>query len=283
MPKRQTPLNVLVLYTNGHLGSSIILNQLCQSPLFNVVGVIKVQPLKWSFSGLKKLKKKMVGLGWRFGWLMLWQHFWQLMGYVLGTLFPFSKRLRPTWRLSQLYDFPVWHVDNVNAESVCDRVRTLNPELLVSAYFSQILKSEILSIPKRGCLNVHPGWLPAYRGAMAYFWVLKNGEDHAGVSVHWMDQGIDTGALIARKKFQISQGMTQQQVLVRTATIGARLLRRIGLKMLQETPLEPIANNPDEGDYYTFPGEKDFDVYFKANRFFRIRDVLKTTLRRPGK
>ena len=82
-------------------------------------------------------------------------------------------------------------------------MRQCQPDVLVSAYFSQILKSEIIQLPRFGVLNIHPGWLPAYRGAMAYFWVLHNGSDPGGVSVHWIDEGIDTGEILERRFFRI--------------------------------------------------------------------------------
>jgi methionyl-tRNA formyltransferase len=145
----------------------------------------------------------------------------------------------------------------------------------VSAYFSQILKSEIIALPSHGVLNIHPGWLPAYRGAMAYFWVLHNGSDRGGVSVHWIDEGIDTGEILERRSFPIPDNATQETVLMLTAVIGTRLLRRVIRRMQSGQPARKVPVEPaTHDDYYPMPGDKEFASYFEQRRFFRIRDVL---------
>jgi len=128
-------------------------------------------------------------------------------------------------------------------------------------------------------LNVHPGWLPVYRGAMAYFWVLRQGDESAGVSVHWIDEGVDTGSLVARRSFVIKPGMTQQRVLTITAIIGARLLKRIGQKLLSGQMPDTIKVNIQKASYYPMPDSDDFNEYFKTRRFFRIRDLLRYILK----
>ncbi|MGK0298115.1 MAG: methionyl-tRNA formyltransferase [Gammaproteobacteria bacterium] len=87
-------------------------------------------------------------------------------------------------------------MSNINHSSVIRLIQDIKPDLIVSAYFNQIIKEPIINLPRLGILNMHPGWLPAYRGVMAYFWVLKNGSDEAGVSIHWIGKGIDAGELV---------------------------------------------------------------------------------------
>jgi methionyl-tRNA formyltransferase len=94
------------------------------------------------------------------------------------------------WKIARERNISVFQTGDINAAATIEFVRQCQPDLLVSAYFSQILKSEIIQLPGLGVLNIHPGWLPAYRGAMAYFWVLHNGSDRGGVSVHWIDEKI---------------------------------------------------------------------------------------------
>lgn len=244
-------------------------------PEFEIIEVIKSKPLKLSFSASRDIKKKLKKVGWRFGWLLFWQHCIQIFAYGLSLLLPDNgERILPTWKIKQLHDINISRCHNINHESVVNKIKKLEPDLIVSAYFNQILKPELIDIPRLGILNIHPGWLPAYRGAMSYFWVLKNGSDKAGVSVHWIDKGIDTGALIKRRSFRISERMTQQNVLVLTAVIGAKLLQHVARTLINgETP-KTINADIQENSYYPMPAEKDFDDYFKQRRFFRIRDVF---------
>jgi len=271
------PLRVVVLYSSGHLGSAMILNRLLDMPEFEVVGVVRANPIPFSKKGIKKLRQHLKKVGWQFGWLLFWQQMIQVFSYLITSLCrkP-SKGMRPTWQLAIQSNLPVFQTQNINARRTRAFIRSLKSDLLISAYFSQILKPEVIALPKLGILNVHPGWLPAYKGAMAYFWVLKNGSETAGVSLHWIDEGIDTGTLLRRQSFSIDAGMTQQNVLEQTADIGANLLQEAAQQLLQQGFISPTPVEQSESDeYYPMPGSKEFESYFKRRRFFRIRDVFK--------
>ncbi len=109
---------------------------------------------------------------------------------------------------------------------------------------------------------------------MAYFWVLKNGSQRGGVTVHWIDEGIDTGAILARRSFHLTEKATQETVLMMTAVIGAALVRRIVKKIIADEKLNTFSIDQEENNYYALPAEKDFGLYFQRRRFFRIRDIL---------
>ncbi len=224
----QRPLNIVVLYSSGHLGSAIVMNKLINAREINVVGVVKAEAIKLSISERSKIQKHFTNIGWKFAWLLLWQRIIQGLAYGITLALPFlRKRLKPAWKIAIDHDIPVFHCRNINDPDCESFLKEIHPDLLVSAYFSQILKANIIKIPRRGVLNIHPGWLPSYKGAMAYFWVLKNGSDQGGVSVHWIDEGIDTGELLARKSFLIQAKATQDTVLRYSAVIGSRLLIRV--------------------------------------------------------
>jgi folate-dependent phosphoribosylglycinamide formyltransferase PurN len=274
--KPGTAMDVVVLYSAGHLGSAITINKLIEMSEVNVVGVVKARPLSLSWSGRSRIKQQLKKTGWRFAGMLLWQRGIQALGYLLAMVFPvFPKRLKPAWKIATDNNIPVFHCRNINDEDCLHFVAQIKPDLLVSAYFSQILERPMISVPGLGVLNIHPGWLPAYRGAMAYFWVLKNNSDRGGVSVHWIDDGIDTGKLLARRSFLIKPDATQETVLMYTAVIGAVLTRRIVRRLLAgKDPEQEIINDRETSQYYPMPGEMDFEAYFKQRRFFRIRDVL---------
>ena len=268
-------LNVVVLYSSGHLGSAIIMNKLLEMPSINIVGVVKAQPLKLSFKGYRRIKRHLTKVGWRFAWLLFWQRCVQALGYLITLVFPFlRKRLKPAWKIAADHNIPVFHCENVNDVACQEFMKQCESDLIISAYFSQILKKEIISFPKQGVLNVHPGWLPAYKGAMAYFWVLKNGSDRGGVTLHWMDEGIDTGEIIARRSFPLKIKATQETVLIHTAVIGARLIQRAVKKIVAGEALQTIPVETEADEYYSLPTDEDFESYFERRRFFRIRDVL---------
>ncbi|MCP4471552.1 MAG: hypothetical protein GY815_12875 [Gammaproteobacteria bacterium] len=254
------------------------MNRLVDMQEIEVVGVVKAQPLSVSRQGKSRIRRHLQKVGWRFAWLLFFQRLIQALGYALSLMMPTArKRLLPAWKIARERDIPVFQTREINAAAAIEFVRQCRPDLVVSAYFSQILKSEIIQVPRFGVLNIHPGWLPSYRGAMAYFWVLHNGSDRGGVTVHWIDEGIDTGEILERRSFPIPDSATQETVLMLTAVIGTRLLRRVirRLQNGQSARNESMKLGATDEDYYhPMPGDEEFASYFQQHRFFRIRDVL---------
>lgn len=100
----------------------------------------------------------------------------------------------------------------------------LNPDLVVVACFPKLLPPSWLAIPKLGCLNLHPSLLPNYRGIAPMFWQFYYGETHTGVTLHFMDEGADTGDIVAQREIKFPDGITSRQADRLTANAGAELL-----------------------------------------------------------
>lgn len=92
---------------------------------------------------------------------------------------------------------------NINSEEVVEWVRQKNPDIGVSAHFTKIIKKDLLSIPSMGFINLHPALLPYYRGATPQHWQIVNGERESAVTVHYINEGIDTGDIIVQERFLI--------------------------------------------------------------------------------
>jgi methionyl-tRNA formyltransferase len=108
-------------------------------------------------------------------------------------------------------------------ESVHD-LRALRPDLVVVAAFAYLLPREMLSVPPRGCLNVHPSLLPRYRGPSPVATALLNGDSETGVSIMLMDDGLDTGPVLSQERVPIDDGQTTGSLTMALAAHGARLL-----------------------------------------------------------
>ncbi|MFP9193835.1 methionyl-tRNA formyltransferase [Natrialbaceae archaeon A-CW1-1] len=105
------------------------------------------------------------------------------------------------------FDIYEWLCDRAGVEvramvterAQLDLVRSLEPDLVVAVGFRHIVPPEILSVPDQGCLNLHPGLLPETRGFNPNVWSIV--EEHpAGVTLHYMDDGVDTGPIVARRQ-----------------------------------------------------------------------------------
>ena len=101
--------------------------------------------------------------------------------------------------LAQKLNIPCFCVPNVNAEDFMRRIQEFSPEINVSMSFDQILKSDIIHLAPKGFINCHAGALPFYRGRNILNWALINGEKQFGVTVHYVDEGIDTGDIILQR------------------------------------------------------------------------------------
>ena len=119
----------------------------------------------------------------------------------------------------------VREVADANAPE-CERLlKALAPDVLVLGP-SRILRPHILNIPRVGVLNPHPGLLPDYRGVDVIPWALYNG-DPLGVTIHFVDQGIDTGDIVAQRRFEVRLGETLASLRRRADAIMGELMAEV--------------------------------------------------------
>lgn len=159
--------------------------------------------------------------------------------------------------VARAHGIPVLRPPSVNAPDFVAHVRdTLRPDLIVSVAASQIFKEPLLTIPPRGCINIHGALLPRYRGMLPSFWTLFNGEREGGVTVHYMNPGIDDGSIIAQRRFPIHDDDTVETLIGRSKALGAELLCEV-LGGLKRGDVATAPNNAAEGTYYSFPTRTD--------------------------
>lgn len=104
-------------------------------------------------------------------------------------------------------------------------VRAIAPDVVFSVYYRKIFPKELLCIPKQGCINIHPSKLPLYRGPVPTAWAILNGEKSFGITIHYMDEGVDTGDILVATEFPILENETGFELYSRGMKLGAELLR----------------------------------------------------------
>ncbi len=102
--------------------------------------------------------------------------------------------------LAQQHGVAIDAVDGVNTPAGLARLRQFGPDLLISSRFSYIFHAAAIGMPRHGVVNVHPGDLPHYAGLFAPMRMVLDGASELCSSVHWIDQGIDTGPVLARHR-----------------------------------------------------------------------------------
>ena len=142
---------------------------------------------------------------------------------------------RPKGRGHKLIPSPVkvWALDNsipilqperIKTEEATEQLEQLKPDLIVVVAFGQILSKRILDLPKFGCINVHASLLPRYRGAAPIEWSLINGETKTGVTTMMMDVGLDTGDMLIKREFDITEDMILPELREKLMQLGAEAL-----------------------------------------------------------
>lgn len=103
-------------------------------------------------------------------------------------------------------------------------VKKLKPDIICVASMSQLLPEEVYSIPHYGTINFHPALLPKYRGPKPIFWQYYFMEPETGVTIHYIDEGEDTGNIIKQKNIPISLGMKSKELVNEITIAGAALM-----------------------------------------------------------
>ncbi|BAP18396.1 methionyl-tRNA formyltransferase [cyanobacterium endosymbiont of Epithemia turgida] len=146
-----------------------------------------------------------------------------------------------------------------NAQKILSELREAQADVFVVVAYGQILSPEILSIPKRGCINVHGSILPQYRGAAPIQWGVYNGEQQVGVTTMLMNEGMDTGDILLKSVKYIGLLDNCQQITEELAQNGADLL----LKTLQKLEVGDIiatAQDPTEATYAPLIQKSDYKI-----------------------
>ena len=124
---------------------------------------------------------------------------------------------------------------NINSKDFRDKVVSYECDLFVSMSFNQIFKKKIINMPRLKTINCHAGKLPFYRGRNILNWALINDEKEFGITIHYMDEGIDTGDIILQKIFPITDMDNYSTLLERAYEKCASLLFQAIIKIKDGT------------------------------------------------
>ena len=157
---------------------------------------------------------------------------------------------------------------NVNSAEFLAELRRIDPDTVISVSCPQIFGLELLALPRLGCVNVHSGLLPDYRGVLPTFWAMSHGESHTGVTVHYMTPGIDDGGIILQRPVPIRDGDTLHELMRRCKVVAAELVIET-LARMRHDDVAVKPNHADEGSYFSFPTRADVERFRAAGRCLR--------------
>lgn len=148
--------------------------------------------------------------------------------------------MSPVKELAIAHDIPVFQPERLRNPEAVQVIEQAKPDMIVVAAFGQILPKAVLELPKYGCINVHASLLPAYRGAAPIQWSILDGCKQTGVTIMYMNEGLDTGDILLQKTVEITPEETGGSLHDKLAEIGAEALAEAIPGVLSGS-LKPVA------------------------------------------
>lgn len=187
----------------------------------------------------------------------------------------------PVKEFAQAHNIPVFQPEKLSKDpEVILKIAELNPDLIVTCAYGQILPKSLLDIPKYGTLNVHGSLLPKYRGAAPIQWAIINGETKTGITTMFTEIGLDTGDMLLKDEIEIPIDMTAGELHDKMSLLGADTLIKT-LKELQNGTLKP--EKQDESQVTYAPKiEKDTGLVDWEQPSLHIHNRIRGTTPWPG-
>lgn len=151
---------------------------------------------------------------------------------------------------------PVWEVQRLSDPTTVSTLAAYQPDVICVACFSQRIPRVILDLPRLGCINVHPSLLPVHRGPMPLFWTLREGSKQTGVTIHCMDEGMDTGDILAQRVIDVPDGISYTQLELQSAVQGGELLAETVWHLYNGSAVR-LAQDEAQSSYDPFPTSDD--------------------------
>ena len=196
--------------------------------------------------------------------ISLW-HNLKKLGYKYGlnadpTILGYASRI----------GIPTFKIDTPNNKEFCKQLNALKPDIIINQS-QHIIKKELLDIPTIGVLNRHNALLPRNRGRLTPFWVIFKNETETGVSIHFVEEGIDSGDIIVQVKYSVSKKDTFNTLVKKNYKIAPEAMIK-ALDLLENGFKDFIHNNDEEATYNSTPSLREAWQYRKLKlfRFFEM-------------
>ncbi len=160
-------------------------------------------------------------------------------------------------RLASQFSVPLVASADINGPEARRVLTQWNPDLLVSVSMNQRIGDELIALPPCGVINVHGAFLPRHRGLFPYFWVMANGDEKTGSTVHWVDAELDTGPILLQEELPIEPHHTVISLAADVADLGAELTVQ-AIRLIEEGRAPRVPQDSSAATYYSWPSPVDF-------------------------
>lgn len=164
---------------------------------------------------------------------------------------------------AQNLGLPVYSYEKIRFEGVED-LKALNPDIMVTCAFGQILSKEILEIAKYGVINVHASLLPKYRGSAPIQYSIINGDKVTGITVMQTGVGVDTGDILMQEEIEIGEDETAGELFDRLSVLGAKTIVD-ALDKIEDGKLIPVPQDDEKATHVKMLSKQDGFIDFSKS------------------
>lgn len=164
-----------------------------------------------------------------------------------------------------------WLTSDISLPENVERVREISPDFIFSFYYRNMIKAEVLEIPRLGALNLHGSYLPKYRGRVPVNWAVINGESETGATLHDMVAKPDAGDIVDQEKVQILFSDTARDVFGKVTDAAVTVIGR-AWPQLRDEKANRIPMNLQDGSYCRGrkPSDGQIDWKMSATRIYNL-------------
>ncbi len=164
-------------------------------------------------------------------------------------------------RFAETHNIPYMYTDDLNGDRCIEFLKSVGCNLICIASAGQLLKERIIDIPANGVINAHSSLLPAYRGANPSYWIIRNQEKTGGVTIHYIDKGMDSGDILIQKKFDIPYKYSYGEYDDKIAEVAGQCYLEV-LDMLCGGNLKPEKQSKEGGAVARRIEDKEYKLDF---------------------
>ena len=183
-----------------------------------------------------------------------------------------SGKLLTFNELSKKYAVPIESLNEVKSVQTLDMIRGLKPDLILSIRYGRIFKDDFIKIPTHGIINLHSGKLPQYRGVLASFRALMNGDVLLQTTLHYIQDGqIDNGGIIGFSNLPVERDKSLFWHILNLYPVSIALLVETIQQIQKGIKPNILVQQEIDAQYFTYPNQAEIDIFIKkGNRFIDV-------------
>jgi methionyl-tRNA formyltransferase len=184
-----------------------------------------------------------------------------------------------TEELAKQHNIPVYMPESPNTLEMLDLIQTLQPDLILSFYYRNLICQKIIDLPRLGAFNMHGSFLPKYRGRCPVNWAILHGETETGVTLHWMVKAADAGDIVDQEVVEIEKEDNAGDVTLKLNTAAVAVLKR-QIEKLKKGDAAHFVQDVSAATYFGGRTPKDSLIIWQQSSF-QVYNLIRALMPYP--